>query len=160
MTDNRNDFGKMLKRQRVMIPLTLHELARATGVSTSHLGRIERGDRFPSANILRKLAKPLGFEEDELFTRAGYLSPQPPTKAGRETYIQGLDPYVARVLASESVEVHRTAIAILSIFKSMAKGSECNIGFAKYVHRNYPEVDEDTITMTEDVINRESAKGK
>ena len=75
MTNNVNDLGKMLKQRRLMIPLTLVELAASSGVSSSYLGRIENGQRFPSAYILRKLAKPLGFEESELFSRAGFLSP-------------------------------------------------------------------------------------
>jgi len=61
-----NDLGRIIKQQRVMIPLTLEGLVTKSGVSASHLGRIERGDRFPSARILRKLAKPLWFEESEL----------------------------------------------------------------------------------------------
>ena len=106
------------------MPLTLHELAAASGVSSSHLGRIERGERFPSAYILRKIAKPLGFEEDELFTLAGYLSMQPPSIAeSRGTYLgEGLDPYVARMLAQELPEVQRAVIGILSILKSIARG--------------------------------------
>ena len=74
-----NDFksqnlGRIIKQQRVMIPLTLQDLAAKSGVSASHLGRIERGERFPSASILRKIAKPLDFEESELLSMAGYLS--------------------------------------------------------------------------------------
>ena len=83
MISNKNsmNLGRILKQQRLMIPLTLAKLATISGISSSHLGRIERGERFPSAHILRKMAKPLGFEEDELFTLAGYLSPQLPTIA-------------------------------------------------------------------------------
>ena len=57
----RDDLGKVLgatiKQQRVMIPLTLWELDELSGVSMSHLARIERGERFPSARILRKIAE-------------------------------------------------------------------------------------------------------
>jgi ribosome-binding protein aMBF1 (putative translation factor) len=74
MTSNKMGLGEVIRQQRVSIPLTLQELARMGKVSPSHLGRIERGERYPSARILRKIAKPLGFEEDELFTLAGYLS--------------------------------------------------------------------------------------
>jgi len=117
--DNRNDLGKILKQRRVTIPLTLQELARAAGVSPSHLGRIERGNRFPSARILRKIARPLGFEEGELFTLADYLSPQ--TTIGVESSSSGqLDPYVATVLAQEPPDVQRTVVTILSVLKSMA----------------------------------------
>ncbi len=119
-----NSLGVMIKQQRVMVPLTLQKLAAMTGISPSHLGRIEREERFPSAHVLRKIAKPLGFDENELFTLAGYLSPQPPTITEAEVGYRGgrIDPYVSRVLAQEPVEVQRAIISILSILKSIAKG--------------------------------------
>lgn len=106
------------------MPLTLQELANLADVSPSHLGRIERGERFPSARILRKIARPLGFEEGELFTLAGYLSPQPDTIAeARPSYSGGrLDPYVSKVLSQEPIEVQHAVIGILSMLKSIAKG--------------------------------------
>ena len=117
--DNRNDLGKILKQRRVMMPLTLLELARAACVSSSHLGRIERGGRFPSARILQRLAKPLGFEESELLTLAGYMTPQPSTEVERPSSVR-LDPYVAAVLSQEPVEIQRAVVAILTVLKSVA----------------------------------------
>ncbi len=121
--DYKNHLGGILKQQRISLSLTLQELAAKSSVSASHLGRIERGERFPSAHILQKIAKPLAFEEDELFTLAGYLSPQSPMVAekGPAYGIERLDPYVARVLAQEPVEVQRAVIGILTILKSIAK---------------------------------------
>ena len=125
MIMDNNNLGKILKQQRIAIPLTLQELANASRVSSSHLGRIERGERFPSARILRKIAKPLGFDEDELFTLAGFLSPQTSSVAeerfGRYNTRQ-LDPYVAKMLGEEPVEIQRAVIGILSILKSVARG--------------------------------------
>ena len=123
MDDSRVNFGKIIKQQRVLMPLTLKELATVASISASHLGRIERGERFPSARILRKIAKPLGFEEGELFTLAGYLSPQPSAMAEEGPAYNGgrLDPYVGRVLAQEPVDVQRSVIGILTILKSIAK---------------------------------------
>lgn len=72
---NGNILGESLKARRAEKGLTLAELEALSGVDTSYLGRIERGQRFPSANILRKLAKPLEFAEIELLKLAGYLSP-------------------------------------------------------------------------------------
>jgi len=119
-----NDLGRIIKQQRITTPLTLQELAAKAGVSASHLGRIERGERFPSAHILRKIATPLGFEEDELFTLAGYLSLQPHRIAEETQSYSGterVDPYVARMLAQEPVDVQRSVIGILTILKSIAK---------------------------------------
>jgi transcriptional regulator with XRE-family HTH domain len=124
MEYNNHDLGKILKQQRVSVPLTLQELAAASGVSSSHLGRIERGERFPSARILRRIAKPLGFDEDELFTLAGFLSPQSPGVAEERSpsyATRQLDPYVAKMLAGEPVEVQRSVIGILSLLKSIAR---------------------------------------
>ena len=127
MTNNQSkDLGTIIQRQRLLIPLTQRKLASMSGVSASHLGRIERGERRPSAHILRKIAEPLGFREDELMTLAGYLSPKSPAEIerGEEGAPGRLDPYVARVLAQEPVEVQRTVIGILSILKSIAKSSK------------------------------------
>ena len=119
-----NDLGRILKQQRITVPLTLQELAKTSGVSSSHLGRIERGERFPSARILRKIAKPLGFEEAELFTLANYLPPLSPSVAESRRQYNGtrLDPYVGRLLAQETPEVQRAVISVLSILKSIARG--------------------------------------
>jgi len=111
-TDKRNNLGKMLKLRRVMIPMTLQELARASDISPSHLGRIERGERYPSARILRRIAKPLGCSESELFSQAGFLSP-PGAESEGERDARQLDPYVAAVLSQEPVEIQRAVVSIL-----------------------------------------------
>ena len=117
-------LGGIIKQQRVTVLLTVQELAARSAVSSSQLGLIERGERFPSARILRKIATPLGFDEDELFTLAGYLSPHPPSIAEENQEYSGnrLDPYVASVLAREPVDVQHAIIGILTILKSIAKG--------------------------------------
>ena len=119
----RSGLGEILRQQRVMMSLTLGELAERSTVSASHLGRIERGERFPSARILRRLAGPLGFDENELFTLADYLTPaQPGVAEDGPSYLDNrrLDPYVARMLSQEPVDVQRAVIGILSILKSIA----------------------------------------
>ena len=126
MNDSINNLGRILKQQRISVPLTLQELSSETGVSSSHLGRIERGERFPSARILRKIAKPLGFDEDELFTLAGFLTPHGSgvaEEAGRHYVGHQVDPYVARMLGEESPETQRAVIGILSLLKSVARGT-------------------------------------
>jgi transcriptional regulator with XRE-family HTH domain len=119
-----NNIGRLIKQRRVTIPLTLYELSVDSGVSSSHIGRIERGDRFPSARILRKIAKPLGFGEEELFVLAGFLSDSSSEQENSGNYnhqILKLDPRVANLLACEPVEVQRAVIGILSLLKSIAQ---------------------------------------
>jgi len=121
--NNRQNLSRILKQRRVMIPLTLRKLAAISGISASHLGRIERGERFPSASMLQRIAKPLGFGERELCSLAGYLAaPSAGVKKGNIDYSgRQLDPFVSQVLNQEPVEVQRTVIGILSILKSIAK---------------------------------------
>lgn len=121
--NNSRNLGRIIKQRRILASLTLGELSTRSGVSASHLARIERGERFPSARILRRITKPLGFDEGELFTLAGYLSPQSITEA--EAMARGnskqLDPIVASMLRQEPYEVQHAVIVILSVLKSIAK---------------------------------------
>jgi transcriptional regulator with XRE-family HTH domain len=70
------NLGIIVRRQRNRLGLSLADLAAKSGVSVSHLGRIENAQRYPSTKVLRKIAKPLGLDENELFNLARYL----PTK--------------------------------------------------------------------------------
>ena len=118
-----NNLQQIIKQRRAMMGLTLGELGVRSGVSPSHLGRIERGERFPSARILRKIAKPLGLDEAELFTFAGYL-PSQSNELGSEKHVGRLDSYVAGLLASESIATQRALVGILNILKRLAKATE------------------------------------
>ena len=118
MNSARENLGKILKQQRKSANLTLYELSITSGVSPSHLGRIENGERFPSAEILQRLARPLGFREEDLFALAGYLSAR---RSSEETApVRKLDPEVERLLSREPVEIQRAAVGILNVLKSLA----------------------------------------
>ena len=112
------DLGKMLRQRRLLAELTLLELSARSGVSQSHLARIERGERFPSGHVLRKIAKPLELDESQLLIVAGYLSPQ---SSSGEYSLGRLDPYVAKVLSEEPVHIQRAMISLLTIVKAIAK---------------------------------------
>jgi len=152
---NRNDLARILRQQRVMRELTLQQLSEMSGVSSSHLGRIERGERFPSAHILQKIAKPLGLGEGNLFISAGYLSPQPAAEVETPTG-ERLDPYVTAVLSQEPLDVQRAVVGILSVLKSIAQARSKMPTewpeFREYARRKYPQLDEASITMIEDVL--------
>ncbi|MFC1989832.1 helix-turn-helix domain-containing protein [Chloroflexota bacterium] len=127
MANNYNeDLIEVLRQKREALSLTLRELGEKSGVSVSHLYRIEQGTRFPSARVIRKIAGPLGFKEEELFKIAGLLLHQSPATADDGPLYGGrrLDPYVAAVLSEEPVEIRRTVIGILNVFKSITGSVE------------------------------------
>jgi len=121
MNEDKLNIGRIIKQQRVNIPMTLQKLAAAADVSPSYLGRIERGDRIPSARILRRIARPLNFNEDELFILAGYLNAGDgdTSEAGGDSDTSHLDPNVAKFLAQESINVQRMAVTMLGMMKGL-----------------------------------------
>ena len=118
-----NDLRKIIKQRRLMAGLTLCEVSARSGVSVSYLGRIERGDRYPSAAILRRIAEPLGSDEIELLTFAGFLSPQSSANVENHKGAQ-LDSHVASMLAQEPVKVQRAALMVISMLKYIAEDVE------------------------------------
>ena len=52
-------FGKELRLRRLTRELTMVRLGKLSGVSPSHIGRIERGERAPSYEIAMKLKRAL-----------------------------------------------------------------------------------------------------
>lgn len=118
-----NNIGKIIKVRRAILGITQGKLASSAGISPALIGRVERGERIPSARALRKLANALNFDESELLIQARYVSPQyggPLRNVGAG--ILKLDPYVAIELSKEPLEVQRTVVAILTMLKSIAVG--------------------------------------
>lgn len=69
-------LGEYLREQRVAAHLTLRQLAEQAGVSNPYLSQIERGLRRPSAEVLQQIAKALRISAEQLYVRAGIVSPQ------------------------------------------------------------------------------------
>jgi transcriptional regulator with XRE-family HTH domain len=112
----------VLHKKRLESKLTLQDLAHSSGVSPSYLARIEQGERFPSAHVLRSVAKPLGFSENELFILAGYLSSNltGATKIAPSFDGNKVDPLVAAILAQEDIEVQKIVISVVLMLKQIA----------------------------------------
>ncbi len=68
-------LGDYLREQRVSAQLSLRQLAEQAGVSNPYLSQIERGLRRPSAEVLQQIAKALRISAEQLYVRAGILSP-------------------------------------------------------------------------------------
>ena len=95
------NLGTIVRLQRNRLGLTLLDLSKKSGVPVSHLGRIENAQRYPSTTVLRKIAKPLNLDENELFNLAGYLPIEEPKTPDLEKHklLKELDILVDRVTA-------------------------------------------------------------
>ena len=69
-------LGDYLRQQREGAQLSLRQLAEQAGVSNPYLSQIERGLRRPSAQVLQQLAKALRISAEQLYVRAGIVSPE------------------------------------------------------------------------------------
>lgn len=69
-------LGDYLRQQRESAELSLRQLAEQAGVSNPYLSQIERGLRRPSAQVLQQLAKALRISAEQLYVRAGIVSPE------------------------------------------------------------------------------------
>lgn len=68
-------LGEYLREQRVSAEYSLRQLADLAGVSNPYLSQIERGLRKPSADVLQQIAKALRISAEQLYIRAGIVSP-------------------------------------------------------------------------------------
>ncbi len=65
------EIGPLLRRLRGQIGL--REAGRRTGISSSYLSQLERGERRPGPNVLRRLASLYGVEVHQLLKAAGFM---------------------------------------------------------------------------------------
>ena len=112
-----NNLGEIIRERRIARELTLQELANMSGVSLSHLGRTEKGERFPSIDVLRKIAKPLDYGVLELLVLAGYITPGDLAEQNLSYY--RLAPDVVRALSEEPIEAQQAVLKIINIIKSL-----------------------------------------
>lgn len=82
-------LGDYLRQQRESAELSLRQLAEQAGVSNPYLSQIERGLRRPSAQVLQQLAKALRISAEQLYVRAGIVSPEEWTGGSVELAILG-----------------------------------------------------------------------
>lgn len=70
---NAQELGTILNEARIVQGYSILELSEITGISPSHISRIETGKRNPSVKMLQKLAIELNLDLKELLTLAGLL---------------------------------------------------------------------------------------
>lgn len=61
-------FGERIRQKRERLDITQRDLAQSVGTTPQHISVIEQDKRFPSIELLAKLAKELGTSIDYLVT--------------------------------------------------------------------------------------------
>ena len=68
------DIGKRLQDIRQKKQISVYRLSQDTGISTSHINSIERGEKHPSVETLCRLIKPLGISMSEFFNEENTIA--------------------------------------------------------------------------------------
>jgi len=100
-------LGDYLKEQRVAAQLSLRQLAEQAGVSNPYLSQIERGLRRPSAEVLQQIAKALRISAEQLYLRAGIVSPH-----------EGIGGSVELAILGDSSLTERQKQSLLDVYAS------------------------------------------
>jgi transcriptional regulator with XRE-family HTH domain len=104
-------LGDYLREQRVSAPLTLRPLAEQAGVSNPYLSQIERGLRRPSAEVLQQIAKALRISAEQLYLRAGIVSPDAGIGGSVELAVLG-DPSLTERQKQTLLDVYASFLAL------------------------------------------------
>jgi transcriptional regulator with XRE-family HTH domain len=104
-------LGDYLREQRVSAQLTLRQLAEQAGVSNPYLSQIERGLRRPSAEVLQQIAKALRISAEQLYLRAGIVSPDAGIGGSVELAVLG-DPSLTERQKQTLLDVYASFLAL------------------------------------------------
>jgi transcriptional regulator with XRE-family HTH domain len=104
-------LGDYLREQRIAAHLTLRQLAEQAGVSNPYLSQIERGLRRPSAEVLQQIAKALRISAEQLYIRAGIVSPTEGTAGSVELAVLG-DSRLTERQKQSLLDVYASFIAV------------------------------------------------
>jgi len=67
MTNIKRHLGLNIKQYRINSGISQAKLAEMAGMATNYLGLIENGKKFPSAEMLQRIASALGKDTPDLF---------------------------------------------------------------------------------------------
>ena len=70
MTDIKKHVGSNIRHHRTMLGISQAQLAEKVNMAVNYLGLIEVGKKFPSADMLERIASALGKDSVDLFINA------------------------------------------------------------------------------------------
>ena len=104
-------LGDYLREQRMSSRLSVRQLAEQAGVSNPYLSQSERGLRRPSAEVLQQLAKALRISAEQLYLRAGIVSPDEGVGGSVELAVLG-DPALTERQKQTLLDVYASFITL------------------------------------------------
>ncbi|MFH1122946.1 MAG: XRE family transcriptional regulator [Pseudomonadota bacterium] len=111
-------LGKRLMKMRREKGMTLKGLANETGLNTTHISQIEKGESIPPVAVILQLSRALGIDSSMLLREER-------TQAGKQSaadYQKRTEDYTYQTLTPEAQDKHLKAFKIFIDAKSVHKG--------------------------------------
>jgi transcriptional regulator with XRE-family HTH domain len=119
MANVKEILAQNLKENRRRLGITQPELAERAGMSTQYLAMIEIARKFPTADILERLAEALGINPHELFSVS--VLPERAMEQLQQAILDNVDQAMEHAL-DKAIEKRFGDIHLLS--ESLSKGNE------------------------------------
>jgi len=99
MTSLRALLAHNIRERRRVLGITQANLAEKVGTSTHYIGQIELGNKFPTPEMLERIAAALELDSPQLFSMESY--PAETIKQFQKGVLSGLETAFADVIASQ-----------------------------------------------------------
>jgi len=108
MTNIKEILAHNLKENRRRLGITQPQLAERAGMSTQYLAMIEIARKFPTADILERLAAALGINPNELFSVA--VSPERALEQMQQLILANMDQAMEQALDKAIEKRYKTPV--------------------------------------------------
>ena len=105
MTSLRALLSQNIKQQRKIQGITQANLAEKVGTSTHYIGQIELGNKFPTPEMLERIAEALGIDSPLLFSMNSF--PTDAIKQFQEGLIADVETAVVSAINSRLADFHK-----------------------------------------------------
>jgi transcriptional regulator with XRE-family HTH domain len=104
MTSLRHILAANIKSRRYILGFSQAKLAEAADIATAYIAMIELEKKFPSVDVLERIAKALQMDPTELFSKACY--PVAAVKELHKSVLEGIDTVVKNHIKEFEAQVN------------------------------------------------------
>jgi transcriptional regulator with XRE-family HTH domain len=105
MTSLRALLAHNMKERRRILGITQAQLAERVNTSTHYIGQIELGNKFPTPEMLERIATALEIDSPQLFSMDSF--PSEVIRQFQEGLLSGIESAIADVISSQKFELRK-----------------------------------------------------
>jgi transcriptional regulator with XRE-family HTH domain len=95
-----------MKERRRVLGITQANLAEKVGTSTHYIGQIELGNKFPTPEMLERIACALEIDSPQIFSMSSF--PAEVVRQFQEGFLSNIEIAIADVISTQRCELQKT----------------------------------------------------